>query len=158
MHAVYPGTFDPVTLGHIDIIRRGLRMFSPLTVGVAANPGKNPLFSLQTRVQLIEDSCREAGITGDFRVLPFENLLIDFVADCEATVVLRGLRAVSDFEYEFQMASMNSRLRPAIETVFMMACENQHFVSSRFVREIALLGGEVDSFVSPCVLLALAQR
>ncbi|MCH9780772.1 MAG: pantetheine-phosphate adenylyltransferase [Alphaproteobacteria bacterium] len=156
MHAVYPGTFDPITLGHMDIITRGLRLFQPLTVAVAGNHGKKPLFSLAERVRMVEEACQAAQ--ADVRVVPFEQLLIAFVQEQRAGVVLRGLRAVSDFEEEFQMASMNYRLDNSIETVFMMAEEGQHFVSSRFVREIARMGGDVGQFVPPHVHAALKER
>jgi pantetheine-phosphate adenylyltransferase len=146
---IYPGTFDPVTNGHMDIIARGTRVVDRLIVAVAANPGKGPMFTLQERCELLQHQV--AGIpNGDgsqIEVRPFDKLLMHYVEDIGATIILRGLRAVSDFEYEFQMAGMNTRLNPHIETVFLMASERQQFIASRFVKEVALLGGDVAAFV-----------
>jgi len=156
---VYPGTFDPITTGHMDIIRRSLRIVDHLVIAVAINDGKGPLFELDERVRMvrteIDESLGEKGARVEVR--PFETLLINFVADCGASVIVRGLRAVSDFEYEFQMAGMNARMNPEIETVFLMAAEKTTFVSSRFVKEIARLGGNVSSFVSPRIAKRLDE-
>ncbi len=155
---VYPGTFDPITNGHVDIIRRALRVCDRLIVGVAINIGKDPLFTLEERVALVDETLRQINsASGDSPAgaasppvaesRPFETLLMHFVESCGGTMIVRGLRAVSDFEYEFQMAGMNARLNPRIETVFLMASEQQHFIASRLVKEIARLGGDVTSFV-----------
>ncbi len=147
---VYPGTFDPITNGHMDIIGRAQHIVDELVIAVAANDGKGPMFNLTERTAMIEaDIAPLAGNGGAvIRVVPFDNLLVDFVAEQGAGIIVRGLRAVSDFEYEFQMAAMNARLDDDIETVFLMASETQQFISSRFVKEIARLGGDVSSFVS----------
>ncbi|MGE0734755.1 MAG: pantetheine-phosphate adenylyltransferase [Alphaproteobacteria bacterium] len=158
---VYPGTFDPITNGHVDIIRRALRVCDRLIVGVAINVGKDPMFELAQRVALVEHEIKllnDVSKGGKAEVRPFKNLLMHFVMECNASMVVRGLRAVSDFEYEFQMAGMNSRLNSEVETVFLMASENHQFISSRFVKEIANLGGEIKSFVPPNVVKALAER
>jgi len=152
--AVYPGTFDPITNGHIDIIRRGAKLVDHLIVGVAANAGKGPMFGLDERLMMVRDEVKpiaeKTGTTIEIRA--FSNLLMHFAEECKAVMIIRGLRAVSDFDYEFQMVGMNARLNPEIETVFLMASETQQFISSRFVKEIALLGGNVSSFVAPRVL------
>jgi len=151
---VYPGTFDPVTNGHLDIIGRAARLLDHLVVGVAINVGKEPLFPLDERVELVRAEAGRAiadsGATVE--VMPFEGLLIEFARSVGAQMIVRGLRAVSDFDYEFQMAGMNRRLDPAIETVFLMASETHQFISSRFVKEIARLGGDVASFVPKLTL------
>ncbi|GAB0119894.1 pantetheine-phosphate adenylyltransferase [Acidisoma sp. 7E03] len=148
---VYPGTFDPITNGHLDIIARGARLVDRLIVAVASNSGKNPVSTLDERVALtravLEETARETGTPIDVR--PFSSLLVQFARDVQASVILRGLRAVSDFDFEFQLAGMNYRLDPTIETVFLMASERHQFISSRFVKEIAALGGDVSSFVPP---------
>jgi pantetheine-phosphate adenylyltransferase len=149
---VYPGTFDPITLGHLDIIRRASKVVDRLIVAVAENDGKQPLFDTDRRVAMaLQDTeeMREKGACIEIR--PFHCLLIHFAQELGAQVLIRGLRAVSDFEYEFQMASMNSRLDPDIETLFLTASERQQFISSRFVKEIGRLGGDISSFVSPNV-------
>jgi len=158
--AVYPGTFDPVTLGHLDIIRRAARLADRLIVAVAKNAGKNPLLGLDERVQAVRDEIGDivgAG-NGDFRIeaRPFDNLLMHFAQSVGATMIIRGLRAVSDFEYEFQMAGMNSRLDAGVETVFLMASDRHQFIASRFVKEIGRLGGDITSFVTPRVARRLA--
>jgi pantetheine-phosphate adenylyltransferase len=158
--AVYPGTFDPVTNGHLDIIERATRLCSHLVVGVAINIGKGPLFPLEERVDLVRAETEAiAARTGTrVEVVPFDGLLIAFARAMGARMIVRGLRAVSDFDYEFQMAGMNHRLDPEIETVFLMASETHQFISSRFVKEIARLGGDVSSFVPPLTLARTLSR
>ncbi len=150
---VYPGTFDPVTNGHLDIIGRAARLVDRLVVGVAVNTGKSPLFGLDERVELVAaEMTALAERTGTvIEVVGFECLLIDLARQHGAAMIVRGLRAVSDFDYEFQMAGMNSRLDSGVETVFLMASERHQFISSRFVKEIARLGGDISSFVPPLV-------
>lgn len=153
---VYPGTFDPITLGHLDIIRRATKVVDHLIVAVARNAGKGPLFVTDERVELVQNEIEaltaQAKVNDALvEVRAFDNLLMHFCQSVGARVIIRGLRAVSDFEYEFQMAGMNARLEPKIETVFLMASERQQFISSRFVKEIGQLGGDVSSFVTPQV-------
>ena len=150
---VYPGTFDPITNGHVDIIGRATRVVDRLIIGVAVNAGKGPLFTLDERVSMVEDeiAALKSGNGALIEVRPFEGLLMSFVQSCGASLIVRGLRAVSDFEYEFQMTGMNARLAPKIETVFLMASENHQFISSRLVKEIGALGGDISKFVSPRV-------
>lgn len=157
---VYPGTFDPATNGHLDVIGRATRIVDELVVGVAVNIGKGPLFSLEERVELLSSDVKGLGPekASRIRIVPFSNLLVDFVNSAGASVIVRGLRAVSDFEYEFQMASMNARLDSKIETVFLMASERNQFISSRFVKEIGRLGGDIGHFVSPEVKKRLVAR
>ncbi|MBF0093608.1 MAG: pantetheine-phosphate adenylyltransferase [Alphaproteobacteria bacterium] len=157
---VYPGTFDPITNGHLDIIIRATRVVDHLIIGVADNDGKGPLFSVDERVEMVREEIKAADSIRDasVEVRPFSILLVDFVCSCEATVIVRGLRAVSDFEYEFQMAGMNTRICPSVETVFLMASERCQFISSRFVKEIGRLGGDISSFVSPRVHRHLDRR
>lgn len=151
---LYPGTFDPVTNGHMDVIGRAARLLDRLVIGVAINTGKGPLFPLEERVELVRAECGPiAERTGAvIEVVPFEGLLIGFAQQVGAGMIVRGLRAVSDFDYEFQMAGMNRRLDQAIETVFLMASETNQFISSRFVKEIARLGGDVSTFVPKLTL------
>ena len=157
---VYPGTFDPVTNGHLDIISRATRVVGRLIIAVAGNAGKEPLFTVDERVAMMTEEI--AGLpNGDgspIEVRPFDVLLMDFMASVGAGIIVRGLRAVSDFEYEFQMAGMNARLNPDVETVFLMASDRHQFISSRFVKEIGRLGGEVGHFVSPAVRQRLVKR
>ena len=157
---VYPGTFDPVTNGHLDIIGRAARILDRLVVGVATNAGKGPLFPLEERVELVRaETAPIATRTGaQEEVVPFEGLLIGFAHQVGADVIIRGLRAVSDFDYEFQMAGMNHRLDHEVETVFLMASETNQFISSRFVKEIARLGGDVASFVPKLTLQRTLAR
>lgn len=161
---VYPGTFDPITYGHIDIIQRSTRVVDRLIVAVAANDGKNPLFPLAERVELVQAEMAELARNGNggnmarIEVRSFDNLLINFAETAGATVIFRGLRAVTDFEYEFQMAGMNTRLNPRIETMFLMASERHQFISSRFVKEICRLGGDISQFVPPRVATHLQQH
>lgn len=151
---IYPGTFDPVTNGHVDIIARAAKVVHRLVVGVAENVGKAPLFPLEERVELVRaETDAIAARTGtEIVVTSFNGLLIDFAHRVNAGVIMRGLRAVSDFDYEFQMAGMNHRLDSEVETVFLMASERHQFISSRFVKEIARLGGDVSSFVPALTL------
>ncbi len=155
---VYPGTFDPITNGHLDIIRRAaLHIVDRLIIAVALNDGKGPAFSADDRVAMVraEIATLDKTISSRIEVRSFGSLLIHFVHECEARVIIRGLRAVSDFEYEFQMAGMNARMDTDVETVFLMASDRNQFISSRFVKEIARLGGDVSHFVSPRVAKAL---
>ena len=157
---IYPGTFDPITNGHLDIIVRAVKVVDRLTVAVAANAGKGPMFGLDERAEMARTEI-EAGAgehAARIDVCPFDTLLVDFAVRRKATCIIRGLRAVSDFEYEFQMAGMNKRLNADIETVFLMASERHHFISSRFVKEIARLGGDVTTFVSPRVAERISDR
>ena len=147
---VYPGTFDPVTNGHMDIIHRGAKVLDKLIVAVAVNAGKGPMFDLETRLQMVRDEAAAlADVGGRIEVMGFDNLLVQFAADQGASVIIRGLRAVSDFDYEFQMASMNAKLAPEIDTVCLMASDKHQFIASSLVKEIAKLGGDVTQFVSP---------
>ena len=158
--AFYPGSFDPITYGHLDIAERALRLFERLIVGVASSLNKSTLFSQTERVAQVERAVAEAFPKEGSRlqVVGFESLLIDSMRQHEARVILRGMRAVSDFEFEFQLAGMNRALAPNIETVFLTASNNYHFLSSRFVREIALMGGDIASFVPPSVASALIEK
>ncbi len=153
--AVYPGTFDPMTLGHEDLMRRAGRLFERLIVAVAAGHHKNTMFSVQERLEIARQLATRYP---NVEVVAFKGLLRDFVIEHDGKVVVRGLRAVSDFEYEFQMAGMNRQLMPDVETVFLTPSDQYQFVSGTFVREIASLGGDVSKFVSPLVLERLAQR
>jgi len=157
---LYPGTFDPITNGHLDIISRSARMMRKLVVGVAMNAGKGPLFPIEERVALVQaEMAKIADATGtEIVVVPFSKLLIHFARDVGASVIVRGLRAVSDFDYEVQMAGLNYRLAPDIETVFLMASETHQFISSRFVKEIATLGGDISTFVPKLTLERTLER
>lgn len=158
--ALYPGTFDPIHNGHMDIITRGARLVDKLFVGVAINIGKGPLFPLEERVALIAEECAEvsAKIGVPIEVKPFEGLVVHFARDIGASTIVRGLRAVSDFDFEFLMAGMNHRLAPDVDTVFLMASERHQFISSRFVKEVAQMGGDISSFVSPRTLARTNAR
>ena len=153
---IYPGTFDPLTYGHMDIIERASRLGDELIVAVAANAGKNPLLSVEDRTELVAieaNRLQEDGtITTPIRVLNFATLLTNFAREQGASLIVRGLRAVSDFEIEFQMASINKRLHGDLETTFLMAAEHQHFVASRFVKEVSKFGGDISSFVPASVV------
>lgn len=153
--AVYPGTFDPMTLGHQDLVRRGSRLFDKLIVAVAAGHHKRAMFSLDERLEMAQELARPYR---NVEVIAFRTLLRDFVVEHGGKVVLRGLRAVSDFEYEFQLAGMNRQLMPDVETLFLTPGDQYQFISSTFVREIATLGGDVSKFVAPSVLERLRQR
>jgi len=152
---MYPGTFDPITNGHTDIIMRAAAVFQTVIVAVAANPGKAPAFNLEQRVALAQKVLAESPRV---KVVAFSNLLIDFARSINAKVILRGLRAVSDFDYEFQLAGMNRRLAPELETVFLTPAEQYTFLSARLVREVSALGGDVSAFVHPIVKAALNER
>ncbi|WP_174287208.1 pantetheine-phosphate adenylyltransferase [Sphingomonas bacterium] len=160
---VYPGTFDPITLGHTDIIRRGAKLVDRLVVGVTTNPSKSPMFTLDERMAMV--SREVAAIDGDIGVVPFDSLLMDFAEREGARVIVRGLRAVADFEYEYQMAGMNQQINPRVETVFLMADVALQPIASRLVKEIAMFGGEIGKFVPPTVrddvvarVLAMGRR
>ncbi|WP_417208385.1 pantetheine-phosphate adenylyltransferase [Antarctobacter sp.] len=157
---LYPGTFDPITLGHIDIIRRGASLVDRLVIGVAINRDKGPLFSLEERVAMIESECRQLSEQTGTEIVahPFENLLINCAHDVGAQIIIRGLRAVADFEYEFQMVGMNRVLDDSVETVFLMADARHQAIASKLVKEIARLDGDVSSFVTPAVKRALDGR
>jgi pantetheine-phosphate adenylyltransferase len=157
---LYPGTFDPVTLGHVDIIQRAMALVDRLVIGVAINRDKGPLFNLEERVAMVQAECAAvvAKTGGEIIVHPFENLLIDCARDVGASIIIRGLRAVADFEYEFQMVGMNRALDASIETVFMMADARRQAIASKLVKEIARLGGDVSKFVTPPVVEALRER
>jgi pantetheine-phosphate adenylyltransferase len=157
---LYPGTFDPITNGHLDVIARAARLLDKLVVGVAVNTGKGPLFTLEERVELvtaeIESIATRNGMV--IEVVPFDTLLVDFARKQGASMIVRGLRAVSDFDYEFQMAGMNYRMAPDVETVFLMASETHQFIASRLVKEVAKLGGDITSFVPPLTLDRVLKR
>jgi pantetheine-phosphate adenylyltransferase len=158
--ALYPGTFDPITMGHIDIIRRGAALVDRLVIGVAINRDKGPMFTLEERVAMVEAECaglsKETGC--EIVVHPFENLLIDCAHDVGAQIIIRGLRAVADFEYEYQMVGMNRAMDDSIETVFLMADAKHQAIASKLVKEIARLGGDISKFVTPDVEKALKAK
>jgi pantetheine-phosphate adenylyltransferase len=154
--AVYPGTFDPITNGHLDVLRRALGIFQRVIVTIAPNIRKNPLFSTDERMQFIRDALPEYAGRLEFAV--FEGLLVDFCRSRNASVIVRGLRALADFEYEFQFAHMNRRLAPGVDTVFFMTDERNHYVSSSLVKEVASLGGDVTGLVPPAVVAALGAK
>ena len=153
--AIYPGTFDPVTNGHADLIERAAKMFNEVIVGVASNPSKQPLFSLEERVELIKQVTAHLD---NVEVIGFKGLLADFAESQGASVLIRGLRAVSDFEYEFQLANMNRRLNPDLESVFMTPAEENSFISSTLVKEVSIHGGKVEQFVPTLVSVALENK
>jgi pantetheine-phosphate adenylyltransferase len=157
---IYPGTFDPITLGHSDIIRRALQVVDHLVIGVARNDSKGPMFSTDERVEIVRDEMQhlENGGAARIEVRAFDTLLMHFAEAVGASVIVRGLRAVSDFEYEIQMTAMNARLNPNIETVFLMASDGYQFIASRLVKEIGALGGDISPFVSPRVAARLLDR
>lgn len=158
--ALYPGTFDPITLGHLDIIRRACKLVDRLVIGIAINRDKGPLFDLDERVAMVETECRPIGEAAGVEIVawPFENLLIHCAAEVNANMIVRGLRAVSDFEYEFQMVGMNRAMNDEVETVFLMADANHQAIASKLVKEIARLGGDIDGFVPPAVSAALRGK
>ncbi len=150
---VYPGTFDPITKGHLHIIKRASRQVDRLIIGVAGNARKNPRFTLEERMEMVRTDCANMPEKYcDIEVQPFDNLLVHFARDVKAACIFRGLRAISDFDYEFQMTGMNARLAPDIETVFLMAADKWQFVSASFVKEIHVMGGDVSEFVTPATL------
>ena len=153
--AVYPGTFDPVTLGHLDIIKRGARLVDRLVIGVTTNPSKSPMFSLAERLAMVR---REVDGLSQVSVVEFDSLLMDFAEREGASMIVRGLRAVADFEYEYQMAGMNQQLNDRIETVFLMADVSLQPIASRLVKEIARYGGAIDKFVPPAVVADVAAK
>jgi pantetheine-phosphate adenylyltransferase len=156
---LYPGTFDPVTLGHLDIIKRAVKLVDHLVIGVATNAPKNPVFTLPERVAMVKlEAEKLAAGHATIEVVAFDTLLVKFAAQVGASMIIRGLRAVSDFEYEFQMVAMNQRLNTEIETVFLMADPRHQAISSRLVKEIALLGGDISPFTTAAVALALTTR
>ena len=156
---LYPGTFDPVTVGHLDIIKRAEKLVDRLVIGVAVNRDKGPLFDLDERVEMIQRNCAKLNLTNmEVVVEPFENLLIDFAPEQGAGLIIRGLRAVSDFEYEFQLVGMNRAMNHEIETVFLMAEAKHQAIASRLVKEIARLGGDVSKFVTEDVARALHKK
>jgi len=155
LRAIYPGSFDPITNGHLDVLTRAARLFDEVIMAVAINRSKQVLFSVEERVELLKTSCQHLP---NVRVASFNGLLVDFARQSEAKAVIRGLRAVSDFEFEFQMALMNRSLEPELEALFLMPSEEYSYISSRMVKEVARLGGEVSRFVPKCVEDALRDR
>ena len=153
---VYPGTFDPITLGHMDIIRRAVHLVDRLVIGVTTNPSKSPMFTVEERLEMVR---RETdGLDADLRIVSFDSLLMTFAEREGASMIVRGLRAVADFEYEYQMAGMNQQLNSDIETVFLMADVSLQPIASRLVKEIALYGGDISKFVPPAVVADVARR
>jgi pantetheine-phosphate adenylyltransferase len=154
--AIYPGTFDPVTNGHLDIIERACKLFDEIIVAILVNPGKNPMFTLEERVEILNEVLNSRF--PQVRVDTFDGLLVDYAARQQAHAVVRGIRAISDYEYELQMALMNRRLNPAVETVFMMSHEDYSYVSSRLIKEVFILGGVVDGLVPELVIERMRAR
>ncbi|MDD1782050.1 pantetheine-phosphate adenylyltransferase [Enterovibrio sp. ZSDZ35] len=152
---IYPGTFDPITNGHVDLVERAASMFDEVVVGIAASPSKKPLFELEERVALAKEVTAHLD---NVSVVGFSGLLVDFAKKYDANILVRGLRAVSDFEYEFQLANMNRRLMPELESVFLTPSEENSFISSTLVKEVALHGGDTSQFVHPTILAALKER
>jgi pantetheine-phosphate adenylyltransferase len=153
---VYPGTFDPITRGHMDIIRRGVRLVDRLVIGVTTNPSKSPMFSVEERMEMVRREVKDCG--SDISVVSFDCLLMDFAEREGASIIVRGLRAVADFEYEYQMAGMNQQLNDRVETVFLMADVSLQPIASRLVKEIALYGGDIGKFVTPAVAEEVRAR
>ena len=153
---VYPGTFDPITLGHMDIIRRGAKLVDRLVIGVTTNPSKSPMFSVEERMAMVRREVE--GLGDEIEVVSFDSLLMDFAEREGASVIVRGLRAVADFEYEYQMAGMNQQLNDRVETIFLMADVSLQPIASRLVKEIALYGGDISKFVPPAVVADVAGR
>ena len=153
---VYPGTFDPITLGHMDIIRRGAKLVDRLVIGVTTNPSKSPMFSVEERMAMVRRELADLG--REIEIVSFDSLLMDFAEREGASLILRGLRAVADFEYEYQMAGMNQQLNDRIETVFLMADVSLQPIASRLVKEIALYGGDISKFVPEAVVADVARR
>ena len=155
---LYPGTFDPITNGHLDIIGRAVKLVDKLVIGVAINADKNPLFSLEERVAMVTEEARSVVDGAEIVVRPFDTLLMKFAEECEAQIIVRGLRAVADFEYEFQMTAMNQQLNREIETVFLMADPRHQAIASRLVKEIARLDGDISAFVPPKIAAAVKAK
>jgi len=155
---LYPGTFDPITNGHLDIIGRAVKLVDKLVIGVAVNSGKGPLFTLDERVAMVEREITHLREKAEIVVLPFESLLMHFAEEVGASIIVRGLRAVADFEYEFQMTAMNQQLNRQIETVFLMADPRHQAIASRLVKEIAALGGDISGFVTPGVTAGVMAK
>lgn len=156
--AIYPGTFDPITFGHMDIIKGALKVVDHLIIAVAQDNNKKPLFSVPKRVQIVEKEVKDLNNSSKLvEVKGFEGLLVDFAQKNNANIIVRGLRAVSDFEYEFQMSAMNSQLNDNVQTIFLPACESRHFIASKLVKEVARLGGKIDNFVSQNVKQELVK-
>ncbi|MBR9856713.1 MAG: pantetheine-phosphate adenylyltransferase [Gammaproteobacteria bacterium] len=155
IRVIYPGTFDPITNGHLDLIERASQLFNEVIVGVAFSPSKRPMFELEERVALVQEVTRSLG---NVKVVGFSGLLVDFAKAHQANVLIRGLRAVSDFEYEFQLANMNRRLMPELESVFLTPAEENSFISSTLVKEVAIHGGDISQFVPTAVAEAIAQK
>ena len=157
---LYPGTFDPITNGHLDIIVRAAKLVDRLVVAVAVNAGKGPLFEIDERVRLVQEEIKAQpnGLSNRVEVRKFDNLTVQFAAEVGANAIIRGLRAVSDFDYEFQMSSMNAKLAPDVETLCLMASDKYQFIAARLVKEIATMGGDVSGFVSPRIAKRLAER
>jgi pantetheine-phosphate adenylyltransferase len=155
IRVIYPGTFDPVTNGHLDLIERASQLFNEVIVGVAFSPSKKPMFELDERVALVQEVTHTLG---NVKVVGFSGLLVDFAKAHQANVLIRGLRAVSDFEYEFQLANMNRRLMPELESVFLTPAEENSFISSTLVKEVAIHGGDISQFVPAAVAEAIAQK
>jgi pantetheine-phosphate adenylyltransferase len=157
---VYPGTFDPITSGHMEVVRRSLRLVDKLVIGPAINIGKGPLFSLEERIAMLKEDVEDfaPGERTRIEIVPFEGLLIHFARQVNASVIIRGLRAVSDFEYEIQMANMNARMEPNVETIFLMASDRHQFIASSLVKDIARLGGDTSQFVSKRVFERLKRK
>ncbi len=156
--AIYPGTFDPVTLGHLDIVKRGIEIFQELIIGIAENPKKKPLFSLEERKEMFEESLKEMGLYSKVKVKTFNSLLVEFAKEEGAVAILRGIRIISDMDHEFTMASINRKLYPEIETVFLMPSDEYAYLSSSVVREIAFYGGDVSQFVTEFVERKLKEK
>ena len=157
---VYPGTFDPVTSGHMEVVRRSLRLVDKLVIGPATNISKGPLFSLEERIEIINEDIADfpEADRSRVRIVPFDGLLIHFAREVQASMIIRGLRAVSDFEYEIQMANMNARMEPNVETIFLMASDRHQFIASSLVKDIARLGGDTSQFVSNKVFERLKRK
>ena len=156
--AIYPGTFDPITFGHLDIIKRASTLFDKIIIGVARDNAKNPLFTTEERVKLIKNEITALDNYQNIEVESFEGLLVDFAKYKKSYILIRGLRAVSDFEYEFQMHGMNNKLNPDLQTVFLPASENHHFIASKLVKEVAKLNGDISHFVSQNVVKELKKK
>ncbi|QQL46312.1 pantetheine-phosphate adenylyltransferase [Sulfuriroseicoccus oceanibius] len=155
--ALYPGSFDPITYGHLDIVQRASKLFDEVIVAAAHNDAKNPLFTNEERVDLITETLAKAGIT-NARAVTFDGLLVNYAEQLGVTAVIRGLRAISDFEFEFQMALMNRKLKPELETIFLMPKDEYSYLSSRMVKEVARLDGDISSFVPPHIATALRSK